>query len=137
MKTSFPLLVFALIACVVASGCSDEVEDVAEGEATPGETKTLSGEVIAVIDARTFTMKDEHQWLEDNPLTVVATTDLPEGLDDEDEVAVVGSVRNLEYAEIETEYDWDFDPEIEVELEDVEGFFIADSVVVTEQEPAG
>lgn len=136
MKISALLLSFGLIACVVALGCTNEVEDVAEGDASTGEVKTLTGEIVAVIDARTFTMKDEHEWIEDDLLTVISTSDLPDALNDEDEVTVTGTVQNIAYAEIEAGYDWDFDPEVEAELEDIQGFFIADSVVVTEHETA-
>lgn len=134
MKSFLTILSLGLIVSFVTLGCSDEVEDVAEGEAATGEVKTLTGEVVKVIDARTFTMKDEHEWLEDDLLTVVSKTDLPADFNDEDEVTVTGTVQNVAYTEIETGYDWDFDPEIEAELEDVKGFFIADSVVVTEHE---
>ncbi|WP_153558243.1 hypothetical protein [Roseimaritima sediminicola] len=136
MKKPGLLLSFGLFAFALALGCTDEVEDVAEGDATTGEVKTLTGEVVAVIDARTFTMKDEHKWLEDDLLTVVSKTDLPFDLNDEDEITVTGTVQNVAYTEIESGYDWDFDPVIEAELEEIRGFFIADSVVVTEHEDA-
>lgn len=134
MKSLFHLLSLGLIVCVTTIGCTNEVEDVAEGDAATGEIRTLTGEVVQVIDARTFTMKDEHKWLEDDLLTVVSRTDLPADFNDEDEVTVKGTVQNIAYTEVETGYDWDFDPEVEVELEDIKGFFIADSVVVTEHE---
>ncbi len=136
MKFRLPTLSLGLIACLFSLGCTHEVEDVAEGEAQTGEVKTLTGEVVEVLDARTFTMKDEHRWLEDDLLTVVSKQNLPAGFNEEDEVTVVGTVQNVGVVEVESGYDWDFDPEVEVELEDVKGFFIADSVVVTEHESA-
>ncbi|MFG0333937.1 MAG: hypothetical protein ACF8TS_11290 [Maioricimonas sp. JB049] len=136
MRSSFALLAFGAFAVTSMLGCTDEVDEVVEGEATTGETRTLTGEVVQVLDARTFTMKDEHEWLEDDLLTVVATSDLPADLNDEDEVIVTGTVQNIGYIEVESGYDWDFDPEVEAELEDVEGFLIADSVSVTEHEEA-
>jgi hypothetical protein len=132
MKSYVTLLSISLLALVM--GCTNEVEDVAEGDSQTGDVRTLTGEVVAVIDGRTFTMKDEHKWLEDDLLTVVSKSDLPADFNDEDEVTVTGVVQNVGVIEVETEYGWDFNPEVEAELEDVKGFFIADSVVVTEHE---
>lgn len=132
MKFYTGLLSISLLAFTM--GCTNEVEDVAEGDSQTGEVKTLTGEVVSVIDARTFTMKDEHEWLEDDLLTVVSKSDLPADFNDEDEVTVKGTVHNIGVIDVESEYGWDFNPEVEVELEDVKGFFVADSVVVTEHE---
>ncbi|GAB5442399.1 MAG: hypothetical protein Fues2KO_27480 [Fuerstiella sp.] len=134
MKLFKSLSVMSMVTLIAISGCSNEVEEVAEGEAPSGSVTTVTGEVIRVLDARTFTMKDEHEWLEDDPLVVVSSSDLPADFNDEDEVTVTGTVRNVAFTEIESGYDWDFDPEVEVELEEVRGFLIADSVSVTEHE---
>lgn len=134
MKSYTPLFSMLLMSLIALSGCTNEVEEVAEGEAQTGEVVTVTGEVIRVLDSRSFSMKDEHEWLEDNPLVVVSSTNLPTDFNDEDEVTVTGTVRNVAYTEIESGYDWDFDPEIEAELEEVRGFLIADSVRVTEHE---
>ncbi|QDU40555.1 hypothetical protein Mal4_49130 [Maioricimonas rarisocia] len=136
MRSCFALLTIGAITSATMFGCTDEVDEVVEGEATTGEVRTLTGEVVEVLDGRTFTMKDEHEWIEGDLLTVVSNTDLPPDFNDEDEVTVTGTVQNVGYIEVESGYDWDFDPEVEAELEDVRGFLIADSVSVTEHEEA-
>ncbi|WP_166820543.1 hypothetical protein [Thalassoroseus pseudoceratinae] len=108
--------------------------DIEDGHAEEGSIHTVKGEVEKIYDAHTIAISSDWELFQ-NDLIVVSEDTLPTDLQVDDYVEVTGEVRKVAWIEVEKEYDWlDFEPKVEAELEDVEGFLVANKLVVTEHD---
>ncbi|MCR9162921.1 MAG: hypothetical protein ACE37F_14480 [Nannocystaceae bacterium] len=84
-----------------------------------GKTVTLYGEVDEVHSNQAFVLEG-NDWLFDHELLVVTPTPInmrAHGVDEDDRIAVRGTVRNLVTVEFERDFDLDLKPELEAEFE--------------------
>lgn len=143
MRNLAPRLWSSLLAAVLAAGCDDTQHvadavgkqepspaDVAEQpESYLGKKLTLVGEVHQVGNPRAFELESNRELFGDD-LLVLSRSPVRFGgtpIGEDDEVVVVGRVRELRVAEMERELGWDLEVDVETEWKN-KAVLIAESV---------
>ena len=95
-----------------------DVEDVAEDtNQLIGTTVTLNGEVEEILSPTTFVLEEDGQVFNDDRVLVVLDTVPAQPILEEQNIQVVGTVRQLVVGEFERDYDLTWDLEVKRKLE--------------------
>lgn len=97
-----------------------DVEDVSEDtNQLIGTTVTLNGEVEEILSPTTFVLEEEGTVFNDDKVLVVLDTVPDQPIVEDQDIQVVGTVRQLIVGELERDYDltWDLDLKRKIEAE--------------------
>lgn len=95
-----------------------DVEDVSEDtNQLIGTTVTLNGEVEEILSPTTFILQEQGDIFNDDKVLIILDTVPDKPIVEDEEIQVVGTVRQLVVAEFERDYDLTWDLEVKQKLE--------------------
>ncbi|MGB3510782.1 MAG: hypothetical protein WBA93_16415 [Microcoleaceae cyanobacterium] len=95
-----------------------DVEDVSEDtNKLIGTTVTLNGEVEEILSPTTFILQEQGDIFNDDKVLVILETVPEKPIVEDEEIQVVGTVRQFVVAEFERDYDLTWDLEVKQKLE--------------------